>query len=1035
MERIHAHVFSEVLSMKTRLTMALVLALSTIAGVWGQGLPPLYRIDTVAGTLPGEEGVAVSQAYLTRPTCALSDGDGGVLIVEQEAHRIRRVARDGKISSFAGTGAFGFSGDGGPATLAQLNYPTFAVRDTEGNVYVSDTNNHRVRRIAADGTISTIAGDGAAAHAGDAKPAVAASINLPQGIAVDSGKLYVAEIGGAFLQDSYIRVVDLDTGIISTLAGGQGRNGADGIDSKAAWVSTPRQLAIGPGGALVYTDITLYKVRAIMPDGKIKTLAGSTGRGGLANTGEGDGGSATAARLYSPFGVAVDGNGMVYVSDNVGQRVRRFPFSGGNITTVAGTGTGGFAGDGSAGSAARFHAPQGLNVADNGSLLIADRDNNRVRVLSTSGGVSTFAGRSQYAGDNVAAVGATLYQPRSIALDANQNILFTDRGNEVVRSIDTLGKIHLHSGKPNQFTTGSPTTEIVGPVGQIVWNNPTGVAFRSDGTTYVVDDLNARSIDTKNTVAIFGLSGSKIRVTDIAVNRANTFTTLADPDGNGLWRVNLSTKNSEGLGSSGAFAGDGGPLRSARMLTPEAVGYDDSGNLWIADSGHHRVRMANSSDTINTVVGTGRAENTGDFGPASAASIYYPMGIAFGRQGIGYVSTAHCIRALFTNGTIATVAGTCNAGGFAGDAGAAITGRLNAPQGMVVDSTGRVFFADSGNHRIRVLTPIPALRLEMVSGDKQSRLATAPLDRPLVVRLLAQGTILYPYAPVSFSVSQGSATLSADSVSTGVDGVASITATLGPNAGPITVTASAPGLAPVTFSLTARPIPAIASVTGGAGTNPTAAPGSLMAIAGSNIDPATACFYINDAKVTPIELTSTRIVAQVPATDAASINVAVSGDCGTTGEVRSVSVPLALAVTAPEFYYWKGNSVQAVIADTDNAIGPAGLIAGRVFRAALPGDIVAITATGFGPTDPPLDPGAVASGPGALLLPVVVTIGDFTFDPADVVYAGPATGKLGLYELRIRIPAGLPVGDLPVKIKVGDATSPDGATLTIGAGQ
>lgn len=120
--------------------MKTLLAIILMSGcAWGQGLPPLYRIDTVAGTLLSEEAVAVALAYLPRPTCALSDGDGRVLIVEQEAHRIRRVRRDGKITSFAGAGAFGFSGDGGPAPMAQLNSPTFATRDADGNVYVSDT--------------------------------------------------------------------------------------------------------------------------------------------------------------------------------------------------------------------------------------------------------------------------------------------------------------------------------------------------------------------------------------------------------------------------------------------------------------------------------------------------------------------------------------------------------------------------------------------------------------------------------------------------------------------------------------------------------------------------------------------------------------------------------------------------------------------------------------------------------------------------------------------------------------------------------
>ena len=688
-----------------------------------------------------------------------------------------------------------------------------------------------------------------------------------------------------------------------------------------------------------------------------------------------------------------------------------------------------------AGTDARLYTPRGLNVNDNGSLLIADHDNQRIRQLSPSGGMTTFAGRTQYGGDGGQAVNATLFQPQSVALDPNSNLLFTDRGNNLIRTVDSKGGIRLYSGKPGQYSGFGPNSQVVGPLAQVLWNDPHGIAVNADGATYVIDSGTAtpRVVDTKSVVGVFGISGSHVRPTDTAINPANSFVTIADPDGDRLHRVNLGTKNATVLGSSGAFAGDGAPVVNARFKTPEGVGYDASGSLWIADSAHHRLRRADASDTIRTMVGTGLAENTGDFGPASAASIYYPMGIAFSRTGTGFVSTAHCIRALFPDGTIATIAGTCSAGAFSGDGGAAITARLNAPQGMAVDSSGRVFFADSGNHRIRVLTPIPALRLEIVSGDKQSRLATAPLDRPLVVRLLAQGSIVYPFAPAAFSVSQGGAALSSTVASTGPDGIASITATLGASAGTVAVTASVPGVAPVTFTLTARPVPSIALVGGGAGNNPAAAPGSLMLISGANFDPAAACLYINDAKVPMLEVAANRIVAQVPPVtgDLAPASVSVSGDCATTGEVRSAAASLPLAIAAPEFYYWRNKSVQAVVADTDVAIGPAALLPTRTLRPARPGDIVAIMATGFGPTDPPLDPGVAAAGPAGLTLPVKVTLGDLTISPDDIVYAGPATGKLGQYELRIRIPSAAPSGDLSIRITVGDSTSPDTATLTV----
>src|SRR5207244_11689933 len=137
------------------------------------------------------------------------------------------------------------------------------------------------------------------------------------------------------------------------------------------------------------------------------------------------------------------------------------------------------------------------------------------------------------------------------------------------------------------------------------------------------------------------------------------------------------------------------------------------------------------------------------------------------------------------------------------------------------------------------------------------------------------------------------------------------------------------------------------------------------------------------------------------------------------GVVGSTPLSVPLAIAAPEFYYWQNRSVRAVVADTDNAIGPVGLLPDRTFRAARSGDIVAITSTGFGPADPALAPGVAAASPAALILPVKVTLGDLTLAPEDIVYAGPAIGKLGQYELRIRIPAAAPSGDLPIRITVG----------------
>ena len=213
--------------------------------------------------------------------------------------------------------------------------------------------------------------------------------------------------------------------------------------------------------------------------------------------------------------------------------MRKFPFAGGAISTIVGNGAPGFAGDGMAGTDARLYTPRGLNVNDNGSLLIADHDNQRIRQLSPSGGMTTFAGRTQYGGDGGQAVNATLFQPRSVALDPNSNLLFTDRGNNLIRTVDSKGGIRLYSGKPGQYSGFGPNSQVVGPLAQVLWNDPHGIAVNADGATYVIDSGTAtpRVVDTKSVVGVFGISGSHVRPTDTAINPANSFVTIADPDG------------------------------------------------------------------------------------------------------------------------------------------------------------------------------------------------------------------------------------------------------------------------------------------------------------------------------------------------------------------------------------------------------------------------------------------------------------------------------------------------------------------------
>ncbi|MCX4632940.1 RICIN domain-containing protein [Streptomyces sp. NBC_01443] len=330
-------------------------------------------ISTVAGTgvggFTGDNGPAVS-AQLKNPYEVAVDTTGALYVSEYN-HRVRKITADGKISTIAGTDTKGFSGDGGPAVSAQLHLPRGVAVDSVGAVYIADSENHRVRKITADGKISTIAGTGTEGFSGDGGPATAAQLNGPFGVAVDStGVLYVTEHN-----NHRVRKITAD-GQISTVAGnGTAGSDGDGGPAVSAQLSRPRGVAVGRAGDLYIADSANHRVRKITADGKISTIAGTgTGTKGFS----GDGGPATAAQLYSPFGVAVDSTGTVYIADHANQRVRKITADG-KISTIAGTGTKGFDGDDGPAASAQLNTPLGLAVDRVDTLYIADHVNHRVR--------------------------------------------------------------------------------------------------------------------------------------------------------------------------------------------------------------------------------------------------------------------------------------------------------------------------------------------------------------------------------------------------------------------------------------------------------------------------------------------------------------------------------------------------------------------------------------------------------------------------------------------------------------------------------
>jgi myo-inositol-hexaphosphate 3-phosphohydrolase/sugar lactone lactonase YvrE len=337
--------------------------------------PATGIISTVAGVggvsgFAGDGGPATS-ALLRAPRTMEADAQGNLFITDTENHRIRKVDSTGKITTIAGTGSAGYSGDNGPATAARLNNPHGIAVDRAGNVYVADSPNQRVRRISPTGIITTVAGTGSSGYNGDGIPATTAQLNYPKGVEVGpDGALYISDAN-----NDRVRRVDLSTAIITTVAGsGVAGASGDGGPATAARLNTPRNVAFGPNGDMYIADDLNFKVRKVSAaTGIITTVAGT----GVAGYG-GDGGPATAARMNEVRDVAVDGAGNVYIADEINHRIRRVDPAG-VMSTFAGTGVAGFSGDGGAATAARIRGPRGVAVDPSGRVLIGDTANHAVR--------------------------------------------------------------------------------------------------------------------------------------------------------------------------------------------------------------------------------------------------------------------------------------------------------------------------------------------------------------------------------------------------------------------------------------------------------------------------------------------------------------------------------------------------------------------------------------------------------------------------------------------------------------------------------
>ena len=707
--------------MKRQVYVLLALAWAPPGG-GAAAVRPIYGIETVAGSANLGDGGAATAAQLSNIQGIAVDRWGNLYLSDTDNHRVRKISASGAITTLAGTGVAGFSGDGGPATAAQLNLPYGLAADLAGYVYVADLGNDRVRRIGLDGVITTIAGNGIRGSSGDGGAATGASLLTPRNVAVDAaGNLYFSEFEG-----HRVRKVTPD-GKISTVAG-TGVTGfrGDGALAVNAQLAFPAGLAMDRLGALYIADSQNNRVRKILAGGIISTVVGGSPSTALltpmavsvdaagtlyvadssnlvrsytvagawtnvAGTGQagfsGDGGPPAAAQLSAPHDLAVDLSGALYIADGV--RIRKV--ASGQIQTVAGDGYLHAIGDGGLATAALLLKPSAIALNGAGSLYIADTGTQRVRQVLPTGMIQTLVGTGMAgsATDNVAAASATLNAPMGIAVDATGDVVVADTGNDRIRQVGADGRIR------NLVGTGVGGLGQEGlPAAQTPLRDPRGVCISGAGTLFVADTANHRVL----------------RAAPLAVATA------------------------AGNGAPGD-AGDGGQARLAQLDQPGACALDSAGNLFIADTLNHSIRKVDPSGAISTVAGTGVAGFGGDEGPATAGSISAPLGVAVDDNGDIFIADTgnNRIRQVTPDGVIHTIAGQDGAG-FSGDGGPAAAARINAPGGLLLDGAGDLYFADTGNNRVRRLVP-------------EAATPPAPVVLPPLVAVSAASLVAGPVAP------------------------------------------------------------------------------------------------------------------------------------------------------------------------------------------------------------------------------------------------------------------------------------------------
>ena len=608
-----------------------------------------------------------------------------------------KVSPDGILTVVAGNGILGHTGDGGPATSASMLLPSSVAVDSSDNLYILDNARGNIRKVTPDGVINTIAGGVNDGYNGDNIPATSAMFNQPYGLTLDSaGSIYIADT-----LNNLVRKITPD-GIVTTVAGNRkaGYNG-DNIPATSASLNFPESVAVDAAGNLYIADTFNELVRMVSPEGIITTVAGVVPGGGPISFS--DGIPAVNAGIL-PSGVAVDAAGNLYISDLATNRVRKVV--NGIITSLAGNRQKDFSGDGGPALQAALNGPTAIAVDGNGNVYIGDSQNERVRKVTLDGNIDTVAGNGlfRYSGDGGPATSATLYLPFSVALDKTGNLYIAEPEQSRVAKVAPNGIITTFAGTGQQGYNG----DGIPAASAKLWS-PSGLATNSAGDVFIADESNGsiRKVTPDGIIStvVSGLDDPK----SVAIDSAGNLY-ISENLANIVDKVTPAGVLSiyAGNGKQG-FSGEGVPATTAMLNGPKGVGLDAKGNLYIADSGNHRIRKVTPQGIISTLAGNGNEDFSGDGGQATGASLDTPGDVIADAAGNVYIADVDNfrVREVTPDGVIHTIAGVHTRPSFSGDGGPATMANIAAPVALAFDAAGDLIVADWLNHRVRAILVAP----------------------------------------------------------------------------------------------------------------------------------------------------------------------------------------------------------------------------------------------------------------------------------------------------------------------------------------